>query len=360
MLRYAYICAPSSLNLLSHVKHRLLILCILCLLCLGLTGCRQKDDHVPTVSFYYWRTTFALTEEEGAALRQNGVNHIYIRYFDVALQNGEPFPLSPISFSTPPPDTIAITPVVYLKNEVLLTPGLNVADLAEKVVSYIEQINTRHHMASHEIQIDCDWTLKSMDTYFKFLTLVKTHSGTALSATIRLHQVKFRERTGIPPVDRGVLMYYNMGRIAADASNAIYERAIATQYTERLGAYPLPLQVALPIFSWGIHIRNHTAIGLLNKTDATLFEQDTAHYRQLSPNLFDVTKNVIIMHRYLEKGDQIKIEAVDADDLLGMANDLHDVLAQPPHEIIFYDLDDFNLTRYQDANALFKKICHRF
>ena len=31
-----------------------------------------------------------------------------------------------------------------------------------------------------------------------------------MSATIRLHQVKYRADTGVPPVDRGMLMAYNL------------------------------------------------------------------------------------------------------------------------------------------------------
>ena len=74
-----------------------------------------------------------------------------------------------------------------------------------------------------------------------------------LSATIRLHQVKYREETGVPPVDYGVLMYYNMGHISAMGANSIYDRSTALRYLGKLREYPLPLDIALPMFAWGVH-----------------------------------------------------------------------------------------------------------
>jgi hypothetical protein len=327
----------------------------LLVLCLVLSACTNPTDTGKTaVSFYYWRTVFKLTPNERYALEQNGVSKLYVRYFDVALQKGKPVPLSAITFDELPGDQDVI-PVVYIRNEVMLQPALDIEDLVDKVLAYIGQINTKHTIVCDEIQVDCDWTLSSKEVYFKFIDLLKERSNKRLSATIRLHQVKYFRNTGVPAVDRGVLMYYNMGRIAADSSNSIYERETAQLYTGSLKSYPLPLDIALPVFTWGIHVRNNTVIGLLNKVDATNFQEDD-HFEMKQPPFFEVRDNIVKLGYYFEKGDRIKIESVSSEDLKEMIEDLSEAMIRQPAELIFYDLDNFNLKHYQHENQFFQKI----
>jgi hypothetical protein len=324
-------------------------------LCLILSACTtHTETNKAAVSFYYWRTIFKLTANERYALAQNGVSKLYVRYFDVALQKGQPVPLSPITFDEAPGDQ-HIIPVVYIRNEVMLQPALDVDDLVDKVLSYIQQINSTQNIVSDEIQIDCDWTLNSKEVYFKFIDLLKKKSNRKLSATIRLHQVKYFRNTGVPAVERGVLMYYNMGRIAPDSSNSIYDRETAQLYTASLKSYPLPLDIALPVFTWGIHVRNNTVIGLLNKVDETSFQEDD-HFKMKEPPFFEVNDDIVKMGYYFEKGDRIKIESVRPDDLEEMIEDLSEAMTRQPAEIIFYDLDNFNLKHYQHENQFFQKI----
>ena len=70
-----------------------------------------------------------------------------------------------------------------------------------------------------------------------------------LSATIRLHQLKFIGESGIPPVDKGLLMCYNMGDLhRLRISNSILETAELKKYIKQLSVYPLKLDVAfLPV-----------------------------------------------------------------------------------------------------------------
>ncbi len=142
-----------------------------------------------------------------------------------------------------------VVPVIYIKNEVMLGE-MDLNDLASKTIKLIDQINHTHQLQCDEIQLDCDWTLTSKENYFRFVQLIKKISSKTLSATIRLHQVKYFQKTGVPEIDRGVLMYYNMGKISSDSSNSIYDDHIAERYTGSLQRYPLALDVALPVFSW--------------------------------------------------------------------------------------------------------------
>ncbi|MBT1688029.1 hypothetical protein [Dawidia soli] len=324
-----------------------------------LAACRQPDHAPPAISFYYWKTTFRLPAAERAALQQHRVSTLYVRYCDVALRQGQPVPVSPIVFQEALPRSVAIVPVVYIKNEVMLHPNLDVADIAQKLLHYIDQINADAGIQTGELQIDCDWTLTSRDTYFRFLDQLKRQSAKRLSATIRLHQVKYYATTGLPPVDRGVLMYYNMGRIGPAAARSIYDRPTAQAYLGSIHAYPRPLDVALPLFTWAIHLRDDKVIGLLNKTDRDTFANDP-HFEQKTPPFFEVKENVLKLGKYFKQGDRVKVEAITADDLREMADDLSGELAQPPAQILFYDLDASNLNHYNHEKDLLEDVSRSF
>ncbi len=239
----------------------------------------------------------------------------------------------------------------------MLDHNLNVLDLAQKTNSFIQQINGKNKIAIQEIQIDCDWTLESKDNYLQFIDAFKNVSNKKLSATIRLHQIKYFKKTKIPNVDRGILMYYNMGKIAVDSLNSIYDQDIANRYLSSLKSYPLPINIALPIYSWGIHIRDGKIIGLRNKIDVANLKNNGS-FVLTKNNWFTVKNSIFIDGVYYKKNDQLKTEAISEKNLLEMAADLEENTTQNPKEIIFYDLDEFNFKKYD--TALFKKIVDCF
>ncbi len=319
-------------------------------------SCQQQEQ--PIVSFYYWKTIFRLSPKEKNTLISNKVKRVYIRYFDVDLnpKTQNPYPKSPIRFEDSTLN-FEIVPVVYIKNKVMLDKKVDLLDLAQKTNHFIQQINTKNNISIEEIQIDCDWTLRSKDNYLRFIQIFKKISSKQLSATIRLHQIKYYEKTKIPAVDRGVLMYYNMGKIAPDSLNSIYDRNIAKRYLASLKNYPLPINIALPIYSWGIHIRDGKIIGLRNKIDVNNLKNYSS-FVLTNKNWFLVKKATFQNGIYYKEKDQLKIETISESDLFEMANDLKKRTTQNPKEIIFYDLDEFNLKNY-DA-AIFKKVIDCF
>lgn len=263
-----------------------------------------------------------------------------------------PYPKTPIRFEDAT-SNFEIIPIVYIKNKVMLDKKLNVLDLAQKTNNFIQQINSKNNITIQEIQIDCDWTLTSKDNYLRFIEDFKKISNKKLSATIRLHQIKYFKKTKIPNVDRGVLMYYNMGKIATDSLNSIYDRNIANRYLSSLKNYPLPLNIALPIYSWGIHIRDRKIIGLRNKIDINNLKNNSS-FVPTKNNWFTVRRSTFIDGVFYKENDQLKLETISKNDLLEMANDLKENSKQNPKEIIFYDLDEFNLKNYEEG--LFKKV----
>ncbi|MXO06444.1 hypothetical protein [Flavobacterium sp. HBTb2-11-1] len=299
---------------------------------------------------------FSNTEKE--VLNENNVQKLYVRYFDIGLhpKTNFPIPISPIRFEENPIE-YTIVPVVFIQNKVMLQPNLDVENLAQKTFDFIEQINSKNKIPCQEIQIDCDWTLNSKENYLKFIEVFKKNSRKKLSATIRLHQVKYFKKTKIPNVDSGVLMYYNMGSIAPDSLNSIYDQKVAERYLKSLKKYPLHLDFAFPIYSWGIHIRDNKVIGLRSKMNSAGLEKDS-NFEKTSPNFFRVKHSNYKNGVFYEENDLLKIEEIKTEDLKEMAEDLQDNLVEKPNEIIFYDLDEFNLNNYE--KNIFKQVVSWF
>jgi hypothetical protein len=248
-------------------------------------------------------------------------------------------------------------PVIFIENKVFLNMDHELAsDLYVAINNLVTDISRQSATKFKEIQFDCDWTEKTKDIYFYFLRKYKD-SGINTSATIRLHQVKYKEITGVPPVNKGVLMYYNMGIISADTNNSIYSPAIAKRYTSYLKNYPLVLDLALPVFSWGIHIRDGKVIGLLNKTNERNFINDT-NFISVSNSIFKAKRSLFKSGYYYQENDKVKIESVSKEQLEEMADHLKNKFKQKPKEIIYYDLDSINLQRYDEK--IFEEISSRF
>jgi hypothetical protein len=310
-----------------------------------LFSCSKNDK--PAIAFYYWKTIFKLSETEKEILKENKVTKLYIRYFDIGLQpqTKEPIPISPIRFQENV-SSFNVVPVIFIQNKVMLQSNLDVENLAKKAVQLVEEISAVNKIAFREVQIDCDWSLNSKDNYLKFVERFKKLSQKKLSATIRLHQVKYFKKTKIPNVDSGVLMYYNMGSIAPDSLNSIYDQKIAARYLKSLKKYPLHLDFALPIYSWGVHIRNQKVIGLRSKLSFSELQKDE-NFVQTSAFFFKVKQSNYKNGVFYEQNDLLKIEAITPEDLKQMAKELGESTAQAPKEIIFYDLDEFNLKNYE-------------
>ncbi len=309
------------------------------------SACSKNEK--PIIAFYYWKTNLKFSQTEKEVLKENDVHKLYVRYFDIGLhpETQSPIPISPIHFQENT-QNFEIVPVVFIQNKVMLQNNLDIEDLAKKTIHLIDEINKKNKINFTEIQIDCDWTLNSKDNYLKFIEQIKKLSQKKLSATIRLHQVKYFRKTKIPNVDHGVLMFYNMGTIAPDSLNSIYSQKISANYLKSLKKYPLDLDYALPIYSWAVHIRNQKVVGLRSKLNFSELQKDK-NFVQINSNFFKAKQSNYKNGVYYEENDLLKIESISAEDLKEMGEDLSENSAKAPKEIIFYDLDEFNLKSYE-------------
>ena len=323
-----------------------------------LASCKHKE--VPKAAFYYWKTVFRTDSAQSTLLKQAAANTVYLRFFDVVWDEQKQAALPNAVFRTDQDlKPLHITPVIFITNRVFQQlQGKETDSLARKCHSLIAALAGKAGIAYQSVQVDCDWTDGTKDKYFAFLRAFKTYSKKSLQATIRLHQVKYRERTGVPPVDKGVLMFYNMGKIrAGETASSIYNEQDAARYLSRLGTYPLALDVALPLFSWVIQSREGRVIQVYSKisradlNNPSFFEETGGRYR--------ARKSFFSKGIYIRENDIFKPEETDLDALKKAADQLSERL--PPlntRTIIYYELANINLPEF--TTEALGKITDRF
>ena len=311
-------------------------------------GCsRHHASPPPQRAFYFWRTTFRLSDTEQRALAALLVTKLYVRAFDVTWADAPQF-AGELQPGTPVPANLEVVPVVFVRTEVLAhaTPQL-AADIRAHVAARMAALG----VTPHELQIDCDWTDKTREAYFALLRDLRA-PGETLTATIRLHQVKYRERTGVPPIDRGTLMFYNMGKFSADAdARAIFDADAAAHYLARLADYPKPLDVALPIYSWVLQLRDDRVVDLLQATDPDeLASMD--FLRKSAPDRYVATRTAFLHGVLLREGDELKIEVTGPAETAAAAEMVAGHLApvESSRTVTLFDLSERNLARHDIAS----------
>ncbi len=283
------------------------------LLLLLLPACGPKEKPVETrAAFYHWKTEVTLGPADSLKLDSLGVTRLYTRFFDIDQYGSKLKPLGVVEWTELPPAHLEIVPCVYITNRAMrFIPDTAVQSLALHIHTKIHRLLEAIPNKVPEVQMDCDWTEESRDRYFLLLRILGDlfhNEGIQVSATIRLHQVKYRERTGVPPTDRGMLMYYNMGQLDSPTEkNSILNLETANLYLERLPEYPLELDLALPLFSWAVQFRNGEFFRLHSAWNRSDFETDSLFVPE-GENTFVVSRNALFKGEYLLEGDRFRIE----------------------------------------------------
>lgn len=325
---------------------------ILLILACVWTGCEgEKPPKAITPAVYHWKTAFDPTAEEKSFLKNNAIRQVYVKYFDIDLDNqrGKPTFKAILQPKQTPSQGLAVVPVVYITNRTLThLEGRYVKALADKIYQKITAINQAWlQKKPATIQIDCDWTLQTKKKYFALLQVLHKKCP-QLSATIRLHQIKFSERTGVPPVARGMLMCYNMGDWQLEKTpNSIFDPAIFQQYASRLDTYPLPLDVVMPAFYWTIVYRNHRFMYFIN----TLGSSDLRHLHafRAEANRYIAQKDTSAWHLAIRKGDVFRVEEPSFEDIFHTSSYVKRKISNQNLTFALYHLDGKSLTIYTHA-----------
>jgi hypothetical protein len=314
--------------------------------------CQKKERQI-TTAFYHWKTNATVSDFEKKSLDSLETKTIYKRVFDVDWNDAARFP-EPISVAQNfKINDLKIIPTVFITNKTFIKLVDNQLDTFASV--FYDKINKNTEGPPFdEIQLDCDWTQTTRDTYFLFLKKLKKQSQKRLSATIRLHQIKDKNVMGVPPVDKGMLMVYNMGNLDdAQTENSILNINTLKSYVSNLKSYNLKLDIALPIFSWGVVLRDGKVVKLINSLTEDDFYPSCEPQnfvplpiKKISTNRFEILENMYFKGFYLYKNDEIRFENTPLSILTETADILTQNLDNQPLTIAFYNLDSVLLKRY--------------
>lgn len=267
-------------------------------------------------SYYHWENNYTLKDNK---------EKLYIKVLDIAFSNK--LEVIKTTFDEKPNNNYI--PVVYITNETM--KNIDYKNISELILKNIKTLNS-----FDELQIDCDWSLSTRSNYFNLLKELKSKLNKPLSVTIRLHQIKYYEKTGIPNVDYGVLMYYNMSNLADfEVKNSILDNAIAKQYHFNFDTYKLKLKLALPLYSQAIQFRDKKALDIF---EGVKKEDFATYFKQLDENRYEVIKSTYFQGRYIYKGDIFRFEDSTFKDLKIALNDFKKLTKNRFDEIIFYTI----------------------
>ncbi|MCS3867939.1 hypothetical protein J3D55_000855 [Chryseobacterium ginsenosidimutans] len=302
-----------------------------------LFSCSKKENHDYT--FYYWKTKLALDKTEKEILNKATTPYLYTRFFDVDKINGKFQPIGAITKDKSFETDKQIVPTVFITNRTLLKiTDQEIKFLAESINSLIQKkISEYHFKTSSEIQIDCDWTAGTRDDYFKFLKELKKISGKEITCTLRLHQVKDKVQTGIPPVEKVYLMCYSTSSPLENSDkNSILDVNTLKSYLSKIDEYPIKkIEVALPIYSWGIvtnYLGKHKLINALSEKDL-----ENPHFKKISTTEIEIRKDGFYFGNYLNKGFRIKVEEISDEQIQEVVDFLEKKIQH--FNIIYYQLD---------------------
>tara|TARA_B100001939_G_scaffold340677_2_gene349167 strand:- start:41479 stop:42579 length:1101 start_codon:yes stop_codon:yes gene_type:complete len=288
-------------------------------------------------AFYHWQVRGSLPGL--SELKAYGVETLYVRFFDVVAAPEGPRPVG-IRNSL---DTDArVIPVIYIT--VAALKGLDqegIDALAENIWSLVRRMGG----PVSEIQLDCDWTPSTRIAYFSLLESLRkkakhTEQGpVTISSTIRLHQLKYFRSTGVPPADRGTLMIYNMGELSNPTeTNSIFRTDLAASYLQGDWTlqYPIPLDIALPDFHWGVAFVHGSFHALIHDvTEKTMVDLPVEH----KGRNFIFSEPVTLDGHRLPEGTEMRTEKVDSCARLEVLRILSRLLDSDNRTLIIFDYD---------------------
>jgi hypothetical protein len=318
---------------------------------LTLVGCLA--DRQVARSFYVWKDEFRMDEESIQLLNSLRSQRIYLHCFDVKWDGSKsgPYLTNQVFIHNDKlPAEFEIVPVIYLSSNSMSQIRPNqIKDLADTVISRVNKLMGNSNFSWSEIQFDCEWNESNKGQYFSFLNFIKSGLDPIkqqLSCTIRLDQIKFPDLSGIPPVDRGMLLYYNMGKINEPGTrNSIYDPDVAARYVSYVKDYRLPLDIALPVFSWGVHQRNSEVISVINNMTITETRESGLFDEKAKGYFAPKTQCYYKGQSFLET-DRLRVEEISPKRSLRAAQQIKPFLRDVNLHVALFQLDSATTVRY--------------
>ncbi len=363
------------------MKKILLVLSFLCIVFIGFfLSPFQHQNQAPTRAFYYWKNYDDFWFESDI-IDTLQVRKLYVKYFEVDYDPDlGPVPKAKTELTMSrtkwdyeqdkevlsPYAKLNIVPTVFILNSVFKEPDLNTREMAKNILFLVLkkfEENMEGFSCPKEIQIDCDWTESTKLFYLRFLRELKQEmrknaslENTQLSATLRLYAYKFPDRMGVLPVDRAMLMCYNLLTPRESGNrNSILDIQELKKYLEGADDYPIALDVALPTYSNVQVFQNKQFKSLFYEEDSTFL----SYLKPLKPPFYLISKDTLVDEVYLRKGDHLKVERVSAKQI----REAIDVINQevyfrdrPTMALFHLDSDELRKYTHEELVGFYKRL----
>ena len=293
---------------------------------LSTISCSNNSNKEIIRGVYFWKTNFSLSTSELIWLKETEIQKLYVRFFDVDWNPNinSAVPVGDVTIETKKIDSVEIIPVVFITNRTFTNlPDSLIPELSNNIYKKIfAKLSLFENQSVKEIQLDCDWTKSTREKYFNLIENIKQlteKDKIEITTTIRLHQVKFFNKTGVPPIKRGMLMFYNMSDVSdIKTRNSIYDEDVAKRYLVNFDKYPIDLDVVLPAFSWSCWFRNGKLKNLINDLKAKDLDTNSSFVKE-DKNIYRAIKECSLKGNYILTGDYLRTEETDFNTTLGAA-----------------------------------------
>ncbi len=290
------------------------------------TSCSNNPNKVITRGVYFWKTNFSLSTSEIMWLKETEIKKLYVRFFDVDWNPNLNIavPVGDVTIETKKIDGVEIIPAVFITNRTLVNiPDSLISELSNNIYKKIfTKLSLFENRSTTEIQLDCDWNETTREKYFTLINQIKNvcaEKKIEVTATIRLHQIKFFNKTGVPPIKRGMLMFYNMSDVSdMKTRNSIYDEDVAKRYLTNFDKYPIDLDVVLPAFSWACLFRNGKLKNLINDIKAEELNRNNNFIKE-DKNIFRAITETSINGNYILPRDYLRTEETGFSTTLSAA-----------------------------------------
>lgn len=325
--------------------------------CFNLFSCNPSKKRDIKLSVYHWQLQTEIQTDQ--QLLEYPIQDLYLHLADVYWDENkqEALPRARIYIDTAHAVfKKPLIPVVYIDNQVfskissdsIAAFAANIARFRNEFINYFMPEDELR-----ELQLDCDWLEKQQEKYFAFIEAIRQIApDLKLSATIRLYPYKYYKKMGVPPVDYGVLMCYNLGRIKnPETVSSILDEEELALYLKNV-SYPLSVKPALPVFGWYVWFRNQEYKRILYLPKE--LEKDSLLKRE-NLNNFTILKDTVIDDIYFRSGDVLRNEYPS----IGTLNTSMDLLKKylpKVDEVILYHWNEKLFKQYEEFINSFRSM----
>jgi hypothetical protein len=128
-------------------------------------------------------------------------------------------------------------------------------------------------------------------------------------------------------------------------SNTILDLDLIKDYLSTMETYPLKLDVAFPLFHWGVQFRNQKFTAILNDISAPDL-QNSSTFTEVKLNVFKAKKTDQLKGFLIEENDEIRIEDIAIQDLKKAVSFVGRHNNNDSIHLLFFHLNETILKKY--------------